>query len=131
MNIVLTAEQQEYWHEGRMTLNAVDNAIEGGIVIGEVSLYDYDALNLRSSFGIVVYPLFRRKGYGRAILTELHNLCRNTLHLHQLYVDILDTNLASQQLFESAGYIHVGLQRDWTYDGKHFHDTYRYQYILN
>ena len=131
MNITLTAEHDAYWDNGCLLLRAVDTDLADNNIVGEVSLYDHDPLNMRSSFGIEVYPQFRRQGYGALMLRELHTLCRDVLHLHQLYVDVRDTNLVSQHLFEAAGYRHVGLLNDWEHDGYRFHDAYRYQYILN
>ena len=130
MQLTFKSISTDFWTDNRLSLYVFDTNLQTNDPIGYLSFYDHDKLNRRAAVGILVYNKFRRQGYANAILHHLDNLCRDTLHLRQVYVDILDTNIVSQRLFEQAGFLKCGLLRDWVLFKDHYHDVYRYQKLL-
>ena len=89
--------------------------IEGkrGQAVGTLDLYDYNARHQRAGVGVAVLQSERRRGYARAALAALLPYARQSLHLHQLYCTIAQSNQASIRLFGAVGFRRVGIRRDW------------------
>ena len=71
----------------------------------------------------------RHKGYGKEALELLTIYCFETLHLHQVYANIAEDNLASLNLFEGNGFKKIGLKKDWSFDGNQYSNEYVLQRI--
>lgn len=104
---------------------------EGG-VIGLIDVFDFDIKNKRAGIGILIKDQANRyKGYGKEALNLLVDYCFKTLHLHQVYANISETNAASLALFENNGFKKIGLKKDWSFDGQKFSNEYMLQRINN
>lgn len=131
MRIVLKAAGNAYWENDRLTFAAIDEDIPPNTIVGAIDLYNRDALNQRAEVGIVVDENYRRKGYATEMLRQLILLVSDMKSLHQIYADIVTSNLVSQRLFSKAGFMAAGTLREWIFDGEKYEDVVRYQLILN
>lgn len=100
------------------------------VTIGLIDVFDFDVKNKRAGIGILIKDETNRyKGYGKEALNLLVNYCFKTLHLHQVYANISQTNEASLSLFENNGFKKIGLKEDWRFDGQHFSNEFMLQRI--
>ncbi|WP_299122321.1 GNAT family N-acetyltransferase [uncultured Winogradskyella sp.] len=98
--------------------------------IGLIDVFEFDVKNKRAGIGILIQNESDRfKGSGKEALELLVNYCFKSLHLHQVYANISESNLASLKLFEGNGFKIIGLKNDWSYDGKQFSNEYILQRI--
>lgn len=86
---------------------------ESDTIIGAVDIYDVDAHSRRAGVGVFVDDKYRNKGYASQALSLLRQYSFDFLNLHQLYAHISVANQVSISLFERAGYIKVGILKDW------------------
>lgn len=76
-----------------------------GIAIGLIDVFDFDVKNKRAGIGILIKDEANRyKGYGKEALNLLVNYCFKTLHLHQVYANVSESNEVSLRLFENNGF---------------------------
>ncbi|WP_299217440.1 GNAT family N-acetyltransferase [uncultured Dokdonia sp.] len=107
-------------------------------LIGLIDLFDYDPHNARAGVGILIESQENRgKGYGKEALALILNYGKTRLKLHQLYANILEDNEDSVQLFTNAGFVMVGIKKDWRRvggEGVRFRESYKnellFQYLL-
>jgi diamine N-acetyltransferase len=88
--------------------------------IGTIDIFDFDAFHNRAGLGILIAAEeYRRKGFATMALKCLIGYCFKTLHLHQVYCNILENNCQSIELFKSQGFELAGIKKDWvkTADG--------------
>ena len=98
--------------------------------IGLIDVFDYNIKNKRAGIGIIIKNESDRfKGYGKEALDLLVNYCFKTLHLHQVYSNIAESNLASLKLFENNGFKKIGLKKDWSFDGHQYTSEFILQRI--
>lgn len=118
--LVLAAEQGTSLSSGSLRLYALP--------YGCVDLYNYDPINRRAAVGIMVASEHRGRGYALAMLRSLEEMYKNSLH--QLYADIITSNIVSLHLFQKAGYTECGRFREWVMVDQEYVDTVRMQLIL-
>jgi diamine N-acetyltransferase len=100
--------------------------------LGMIDLFDFDFKNARAGVGILVKePKNRQLGYGREAIQLLINYSFTHLDLHQLYCNISEDNEASVKLFESQGFIKIGLKKEWNYVDGNFKNEYLFQLLNN
>ncbi|WP_296313926.1 GNAT family N-acetyltransferase [Winogradskyella sp. UBA3174] len=100
--------------------------------IGLIDVFDFNIKNKRAGIGILIKDQSDRyKGYGKEALSLLVTYCFTTLHLHQVYANISETNLASLKLFEGNGFVKIGLKKNWVFDGSQFQNEFILQRINN
>ena len=98
--------------------------------IGLIDVFDFDIKNKRAGIGIIIKSESDRfKGHGKEALELLVNYCFTTLHLHQVYANISESNLPSLKLFEGNGFKKIGLKKDWSFDGSQYTNEYILQRI--
>jgi diamine N-acetyltransferase len=88
--------------------------------IGTIDIFDFDAFHNRAGLGILIAEEeYRRQGLATMALKCLIGYCFKTLHLHQVYCNILENNCQSMELFKSQGFELAGIKKDWvkTADG--------------
>jgi len=95
--------------------------------IGMIDLFDFDAFHQRGGVGIIIHKEFRQKGYAIEALQMFCEYGFNNLGLKQLYANISESNTASIQLFEKAGFTLVGIKKAWRKTRKGFEDERLYQ----
>ncbi len=101
-----------------------------GTAVGTADLFDFDALNRRSSFGLLIAREYSGRGYGARAAAILEQYCRLRLGLHQLWCVIPADNAASRALFQKLDYRISGRLRSWLRTGESYRDAYVYQKIL-
>ncbi|GGG38190.1 acetyltransferase [Dokdonia pacifica] len=103
-------------------------------LIGLIDLFDYDPHNARAGVGILIEAKENRgKGYGKEALDLILNYVRSHLKLHQLYANILEDNIASIQLFTNAGFVKIGVKKDWRRvngEGVRFRESYKNEVLF-
>jgi len=98
--------------------------------IGTIDIFDFDPFHNRAGLGILIADeTYRRKGYASMSLTCLIEYCFKTLHLHQLYCNILANNAESMELFMKQGFIQTGQKKDWIKTSDNYFDEYFFQLI--
>ena len=96
-----------------------------------IDLFDFDPYHQRAGVGIIIHSKYREKGYAYEALSIFLEYCFNNLALNQLYANIMDSNEASKQLFEKAGFKPVGIKRAWIKTKDGFQDEVLYQRLKN
>jgi diamine N-acetyltransferase len=108
--------------------------VDSGALIGLIDLFDFDPHNARAGVGILIEEEGNRgKGYGKEALELTMRYCKSYLKMHQLYANILEDNLASIQLFKNAGFVEIGIKRDWrrvSGEGDRFRESYKNEILL-
>ncbi|RHJ83271.1 GNAT family N-acetyltransferase [Parabacteroides sp. AM08-6] len=81
--------------------------------IGMIDLYDFEPHHHRAGIGILIDPLYQKKGLATEALVLLEKYAFSFLKLHQLYVHIPTKNESSKALFACCGYTITGILTDW------------------
>ncbi|HOT88061.1 MAG TPA: GNAT family protein [Bacteroidales bacterium] len=99
--------------------------------IGCIDLFDFDPTNMRAGMAILISEEQRNKKYGSEVLSLMIDYCFNTLHLHQLYCNILSNNDASLALFKKVKFSVIGIKKEWVRIQNNWVDEYMLQRINN
>jgi len=119
--------QQDIYEAKQLRLAICNSKDE---TIGLIDVFDFDIKNKRAGIGILIQDeANRNKGFGKEALDLLTEYCFKTLHLHQVYANISEDNLASLKLFEANGFIKIGLKKDWSFDGQKYSNEFLLQRI--
>ncbi len=103
---------------------------KNGACIGLIDLFDFDPKNARAGMGIVIaHPEDRNKGIGAEAISLFCEYAFSSLHLHQIYANILEDNVASVGLFEKMGFTPVGTKKEWVRTRDGFKNEIMYQKI--
>lgn len=121
--------RQEIYVARQLRLMIDVKATSGANPVGAIDLFDYDPFHLRAGVGILIQEESRGKGYAKEALGILIRYAFSFLRLHQLYCNILPTNVASRSLFEDLGFVSCGVKKDWMNIGGFWHDEWMYQLI--
>jgi diamine N-acetyltransferase len=98
--------------------------------IGTIDIFDFDPFHNRAGLGILIAEQdYRRKGYATMALKCLIGYCFKTLHLHQVYCNILADNCPSMELFGSQGFERAGIKKDWVKTADGYLDEHIFQLI--
>ena len=91
------------------------------ITIGTVDLYDFNPQHSRAGVGVLIFEAaLRRQGYATQALQQLMEYAFGTLHLHQLYCTVAESNAASIALFTKLGFEVTGVRREWRWQQQAF-----------
>lgn len=102
---------------------------EEGTAIGYVKLEIVSSIIRASELHIAITKKYTGNGYGKQVIRLLTDYAFDCLNLHSIRALIRAKNYASQKVFESQGYRHVGTLPEWSfYDGS-YHDCYIYDCI--
>jgi len=100
------------------------------VTIGTIDLFDFDPFHKRAGIGILIAnEEYRRKGFASMALTCLSAYCFRTLHLHQIYCNILGSNSESMELFRKHGFVETGIRKDWILASDGYLDEHIFQLI--
>jgi len=102
---------------------------DGIITIGSIDLFDYEPAHHRAGIGIMILREFRGRGYAAEALDLLINYAFETLQMHQVYSNIAPDNTDSIKLFQSRGFIMVGIKKDWNRIRNSWQDECLYQLV--
>ena len=99
--------------------------------VGAIDLFDFDPYHQRAGIGILIYKNEdRRQGFASDALQALENYSYNVVGIRQLYANISADNTTSISLFKKAGFIEVGVKKDWLKTTKGWNDELLLQKIL-
>lgn len=99
--------------------------------IGAIDLFDFDPFHKRAGIGILIgEEIEQGKGFAKESLKTLLTYCKSTLHLHQVYCNILVNNEVSINLFKKIGFQLVGSKKQWIKVGDEFIDELLFQYLF-
>ena len=97
--------------------------------IGILDVFDIDFLNSRAGIGIIIDKNHRNQDLGTDAVLLATNYLFNTLHLHQIYCNVVCNNEVSLKLFEKCGFSVIGTKRDWVKTQNGFEDVIMLQKI--
>jgi len=107
----LSQAQQDIYAAKQLRLMITD---KNDVVLGCIDLFNFDPANGKAGVGILIAEEGNRnKGYGSAALTLLLDYGFSTLHLNQLYCNVIASNTRSIQLFKKQGFQEIGLKKQW------------------
>jgi diamine N-acetyltransferase len=99
--------------------------------VGIIDVFDIDFLNSRAGIGILIDKNFRHQELGTEAIELAINYLFNTLHLHQVYCNIVISNAISLKLFEKCRFSVSGIKKEWTKTQHGFEDVVMLQRIMN
>lgn len=98
--------------------------------VGTIDLYEFDHFHNRAAVGILIAdPADRKKGYASAALTCLTGYAFETLGLHQLWCNILESNMESMNLFVHHGFTLCASRKEWIRSGNGYETEHSLQLI--
>lgn len=103
---------------------------ENGVTVGMVDLVNFSPQHRRAELSIVVKKEKRRCGYAMAAVSQIRKYALDILHLHQIYVIVDKSNVASVELFRKMGFREQCELADWLFDGKNYKNSIVMQSFL-
>jgi len=97
--------------------------------VGILDVFDIDFINSRAGIGILIDKNFRNQEIGTEAVLLALNYLFDTLHLHQIYCNVLNSNSISLKLFEKCGFSIIGTKKDWLKTQQGFEDVILLQRI--
>jgi diamine N-acetyltransferase len=100
--------------------------------IGTIDLFDFDHFHSRAGLGILIADeADRHKGNASVAMSCIIRYAFYTLHLHQLWCNIRETNKESLALFEKHGFKICGRKTEWLKTENGYSDELILQLINN
>lgn len=84
--------------------------------VGFIDLYDLDSFKSHAFISIFILERFRHNGFGLRAVSLMMKYAFRVLALHQIAAKIEVNNIASQRLFEKAGFTCNSILNDWLFD---------------
>ena len=102
-----------------------------GATVGCIDLFDLDPRSRRAAMGLYVSPEMRGRGLARKAVEWMLSYARETLHLHQLYAIIRETNTACCKIYRDLTFSEDAVLKEWVImpDGT-YDDAIVFQKIL-
>ena len=101
-----------------------------GITVGLADVVNFSPSHRRAEVSIIVQKQYRRNGYALQALKLVKTYALHTLHLHQLYAVVSQSNKASASLFTKAGFKAQAQLEDWLFDGHAYRSATLFQCFL-
>lgn len=95
---------------------------EDGATLGNIELYDFDALHRRAAVGIYIKEEERRKSYASEAIGMITRYAFLDLQLFQLYAEIPSSNTVSRTLFQGSGFQPSAVLPNWIWYTGRYHD---------
>lgn len=119
--------EEERWlserppNERRLTIELLD-----GTYIGAAGLHGIDLVDRNAEVGMVIAEEKNwGRGYGREALDLLAELAFRTLNLHRLHLRVYAYNRRAIRMYEKAGFVHEGMDRQAHFQNGTWHDVIR------
>lgn len=107
--------------DDRLDLTIVDRA--SGEWAGELAVNDWDEQNQSCGFRIALAPGFRDRGVGSEATRLIVDYVFEALPIHRISLEVFEFNPRAIHVYERAGFVREGVQRDaLRWDGE-FHDA--------
>ena len=102
-----------------------------GATVGCIDLFDLDSRSRRAAMGLYISPEMRGRGLARKAVEWMLSYARETLHLHQLYAIIRETNTACCKIYRDLNFSEDAVLKEWVImpDGT-YDDAIVFQKIL-
>jgi diamine N-acetyltransferase len=94
-----------------------------------LDIFDIDFINSRAGMGILIDKNYRNREIGTEAVALACTYLFNTLHLHQIYCNVINNNSISLKLFEKCGFSVIGIKKEWTKTLNGFEDVVLLQHI--
>jgi len=107
------------------------NILNSKQTVGILDVFDIDFMNCRAGIGILIDKNFRNQEFGTEAIELAVTYLFNTLHLHQVYCNIVSNNAISLKLFEKCGFSVIGIKKEWRKTQHGFEDVVMLQRIIN
>lgn len=123
----VSLHEQNVWYEknaGDKTKKKLVVCTNTGEKAGMATLFNIDHRNQNAEIGIYIDPAFQGKGYAKEAIGLLVNFAFNEFNLHKVYATILDFNVNSIKLFESAGFALEYIKKEAYYTVGKFSDVH-------
>lgn len=98
-------------------------------VYGTAAISRIDWKNRRCSIDIKLIQEFQGKGYGNETITLLIKYIFEELNMYRIFVNILECNTRSIELFEKMGFIKEGVQRKAIYKNGQYNNLIMYSLL--
>ena len=98
-------------------------------VYGTAAISRIDWKNRRCSIDIKLIQEFQGKGYGNETITLLIKYIFEELNMYRIFVNILECNTRSIELFEKMGFIKEGIQRKAIYKNGQYNNLIMYSLL--
>lgn len=106
---------QSFRASGELRLMICKN--DSSEAIGTLDLFEANFKHERAGVGILIAELNeRQKGFAQESLFLLAEYAKEVLGFYNLTANVLEDNVSSIHLFESAGYELVGVRKNWFKD---------------
>jgi len=99
------------------------NLLHSKQTVGILDVFDIDFINSRAGMGILIDKNYRNQDIGAEAVSLTASYLFDTLHLHQIYCNVLNNNSISLKLFERCGFSIIGIKKDWVKTEKGFEDV--------
>ena len=86
---------------------------ESQYTIGLIDLVNFNPQHNRAELGIIIKKDYQRQGWGTLALQQLIAYATTTLHLHQIYAIVAETNIACCHLLLKQGFKNNAILQQW------------------
>ncbi len=105
---------------------------DSDVPVGCIDLFDFEPKHHRVGVGVVIFSEEeKQKGFALQSIELVTRYVFQHLNIRTVFANITEDNTASIQLFEKAGFIKVGVKKDWLFINRIFKNELRYQLINN
>jgi len=98
-------------------------------LIGCIDIFDFDPQNSRLGIGILVDQKYRSQGWASEALDVLIDYSFHHLKVHQIYCNILLSNVNSMNLFKRKHFSEIGVKKEWVFHEGEYQDEVLLQLI--
>jgi diamine N-acetyltransferase len=126
---VMSAGQDIYAARQMRMMIDLNNPVNGIKTIGSIDLFEFEPAHHRAGVGILILEDFRGKGYASEALELFIRYSFETLQIHQLFANISAENAESIRLFESKGFLFIGIKKEWNRIRNKWQDESMFQLI--
>ena len=106
-------------------INKVNNDI-----IGTITIHEIDVFNDKGEIGIIISPLYQKKGYAKEVVRAIIDFAFFNLKIHRLEMKILLNNISSNNLAKSLGFNYEGIIHSCVKKNNDYLDINLY-YLIN
>ena len=81
--------------------------------IGLIDLVNFNPQHSRAELGIIIQKDYQHQGWGTLALQQLITYTNTTLHLHQIYAVVAETNIVCYNLLLKQGFKNNAILQQW------------------
>lgn len=93
--------------------------------VGTVSLFDIDGFTATAKVGIALAASARGRGVGTEAIAQIVEFAFVRANLRRLHLEVIASNSAAIRVYEKAGFMHEGRQREHAWVRGHYEDVVR------